>query len=810
MKMLQSYIFVQKCARRPTDFIPFCALSEAKGIGITMVFYDDPKLEAIRRQIQANPIVEKGWLKLDKALSGFGRAELQEVERTQLEMQGRVRQFGGNKRFTLGNYIREQANRAHQLAFLYRMKGEAGLAGAGRIKELILLICREEAWLYQGGSGRASDLWTADIGLHLSLAYDCIRDTLSEEERSTLVGHLYHKAFLPLYKDWLDPACKIHALDTMGHNWWSVCVSGAGTVLLTLGEQVEGYAPLLHAITEGLREWFAYPGNVLQNKKANFGPDGDYIETMSYLDYALGSFMVFEDLYRRATGDGSLFVQPLLSRIPDAYLDTVFRLDGRIHSLTFGDSGARNSNGHVWLRLAEECQRADMLAFFLEHLDFPAGPLELYYYPESLAPAFPGHRAGVSILAHSGYGMIRDSRDTNDGGTLLAVKTGESWNHNHLDAGSFVLISGGREWIMDSGYCGYSKPLYNSYYRQSAAHNVVLLDGEGQPPEMIEYGTKFEGRLPAYLDAPDYRYVLADCTGPYMQMYNRFYRHFILLDGFLVMVDDLFASRGGSFQWLLHYKGSAALDGETLELSPEGPPGSSRLTVRHLYPERKQYLREQGYSTAAHRGAGQEDVFPEAEYMKICAEGENRRIKFITLFTLPQAAGLGVKVEKQADAQFQTFRMVYPDGRVLLFLCNLHADGRVMHDNAHGSFAGVETDAFLSSVLYSPEGEIERITLHNGSYWKSGGICRFSSILKADAYLDYRNGLEIRTGLTADAWCYFACEQMEEAGLHSHGFRYDPLSGLWKRKLKEGQEHIRLEAKNHAPNPAKELRHILD
>ena len=32
----------------------------------------------------------------------------------------------------------------------------------------------------------------------------------------------------PLAGDWLDPAKRIHALDSMGHNWWMVCVGAAG------------------------------------------------------------------------------------------------------------------------------------------------------------------------------------------------------------------------------------------------------------------------------------------------------------------------------------------------------------------------------------------------------------------------------------------------------------------------------------------------------------------------------------------------------------------------------------------------------
>lgn len=749
-----------------------------------MGFYDVASVERIRRLIHSNPAMGKGWGELKASVADCGEDWVQEVDRTQTGMQDRVRQFGGNKRFTLGNYVREQAKKVHSLAFRYRMEGDAD--AADRVKRMILLLCREESWLYQAGSGRGSDLWTADIGFHLALAYDCIRDTLGQDDRDRIEGHLYRKAFLPLYGDWLHPVRRIHALDTMGHNWWVVCVSGAGILLLVLGERLEHYAERLHTIVEGLREWFRYPGNLLQNKKANFGPDGDYIETMSYLDYALAGFMVFEDYYRRRTGDGSLMSMPVMAHIPDAYLGTVYRLDGKLHTFSFGDVGERSAYAYVWLRLAGKNRRPDMLAFFHANKESPEGPLELLYYPEGMSPELPPHRGGVTVLEHSGCGIIRDGADTEEGGTLLAVKTGESWNHNHLDVGTFLLISGGHEWVVDSGYCVYSKPLYNAYYRQPRAHNVVLLDGEGQPPEMIEYGTKFEGKVPACLDAPGYKYMLADCTGPYMSVYHRFYRHFVLLDGFMVLVDDLFANREGTFEWLLHYQGEAHVEGETVELRA----GGAKLTVRQLYPERKQYVKEAGYTTSFHRSTGMEDVFPEAEYLKIRSEGENRRIKFLSLFTLPSGAELGAAVEKQSDAQFQSFRLRYPDGRSLMFLCNLHADGRVMHDNAHGSFQGIETDAFLSSVLYGPDGRIERISLHNGSYWKEGGRCWFSSLLKGDVLLDYRDGLEVWTGLTAEAWCYFASE--DPHGVVPGELLHDPETGMWKRRMKKGREYARL------------------
>ena len=44
--------------------------------------------------------------------------------------------------------------------------------------------------------------------------------------------------------------------------------------------------------------------------------------------------------------------------------------------------------------------------------------------------------------------------------------------------------------IIDSGTCSYSRPEYSSYYRQSKAHNVVLIDGEAQNPEDCSRGDR--------------------------------------------------------------------------------------------------------------------------------------------------------------------------------------------------------------------------------------------------------------------------------------------------------------------------------
>jgi oligo-alginate lyase len=744
-----------------------------------MSFYDSASLKKLSRLIQTQPEVSRGWNRMAAAMGSINPAYLEEVKQQLEQMRDRVREFGGNKRFTLGNYVREKAKEAHTLAFYYHMKKNPETAEL--VKELILLLCEEEAWVYQGGR-RNSDLWTADIGFQLAVAYDTVREALDSTTRDMVENHLYQKAFLPLYEDWLHPVKKLHALDTMGHNWWSVCVAGAGMIMLVLGQRVKDYSHYLHAVVEGLREWFDYPGNVLQNKKANFGTDGDYIETMSYLDYALASFVAFEAYYRRQTGSNELLQLPVLGHIPNAYLRTVYRMDGRLHSFGFGDVGDRYSHSHVWLMLADHFRRGDMLTFFHAWKEEPVSPLELYFYPEQLEREPIPAKPELAVLHHSGYAVIRSDADTEEG-TVFAIKTGESWNHNHLDVGSFLLFSGGREFIIDSGYCVYSKPLYNAYYRQSHAHNVILLDGAGQPPDMIEFGTKFQGEIPVHLDTPNYKYVLADCTGPYMHLYHRFYRHIIMLDSLLVMVDDLFANRDGAFEWLLHYDGEADASEGTITICNEG----KELRISQLYPETKEYILEKGFKSSFHRSTGREDEFPEASYLKIRTESEGRRTKYITLFELPGGGDRPLSISKLQNEQFQGLRFIEPSGGYTDLLCNLHADGRVMHDNSHGGLAGIETDAFLCTVQYDTEGNVVRVSMHNGSYLRVGGSCLFSSLLKSDVLIDYSSGLDCWTSLSADAWCSFAY-----SGAAPDGLMLDPTTNLWRKKLEKGNRHFHL------------------
>jgi hypothetical protein len=79
----------------------------------------------------------------------------------------------------------------------------------------------------------------------------------------------------------------------MGHNWWSVCVSGAGVgVIALLGEDPRATG-WLKGVETALAGFFDYRGMVLLNKTTNFDPSGAFFESVHYAGCALESHLTF-------------------------------------------------------------------------------------------------------------------------------------------------------------------------------------------------------------------------------------------------------------------------------------------------------------------------------------------------------------------------------------------------------------------------------------------------------------------------------------------------------------------------------------
>jgi len=94
-------------------------------------------------------------------------------------------------------------------------------------------------------------------------------------------------------------------------------------------------------------------------------------------------------------------------------------------------------------------------------------------------------RQRLHAFAQGGYYVLSAERHREDEWVVVvdAATHGLAplYAHAHADALSFWLSYGGREFVVDPGtYCYYGRDVWRSYFRSTAAHNTVRIDGAEQ------------------------------------------------------------------------------------------------------------------------------------------------------------------------------------------------------------------------------------------------------------------------------------------------------------------------------------------
>jgi hypothetical protein len=625
---------------------------------------------------------------------------------------------GGGQHANYGQPANQISSMGSTLGLAYHVAGERQYAA--KLRDAMLHYARYQRWNGPGQAGRSpqwkSELNGAGFCFGFGAGFDAIREFLTAEERQTIVAAMVRLGIRPALEDWVLPATRIHALDSMGHNWWAVCVSNAGVACLAILDDEPRAAVWVDRTADNLAQWFGYRGNVLQNKSATFDRDGAFYEGAGYANYALSEYLRFRLAYANVVpGHSQPRVKPL-EQATDFFLQTLYPTSSGFYTVNFGDSGLHNSSAATVRLLVETGFRHPNSGWYLSKTGttgpLAADPLALLARQPQPPPTPPDSLPRSCIYRDVGWAMLRDS--WRDDATMLGVKCGFTWNHSHADAGSFVLFHKGAPLITDSGTVNYADPLYRGYYVTSHAHNVVLFNGEGQPAEDIGRGVKFPGRMYSLLDGAGLKYVYADATGPMARWFTRAYRHWLWLDGAILVFDDLRAFEPGRFDWLLHHDGaSAALDGNRVTLSA----GNSKADLRFLFPADLDVREEMGYA----------DHQPEqkAPYSVFSNKAPSRDEKFLAAILPYPDRGAIPLVEPLSSADAIGVRVSQGEAVTDVWL-NLRADGRKMHDNSINRISGWDTDAYLLALTRARDAStdtrnVSRYFVADGSFLRNSG-----------------------------------------------------------------------------------------
>jgi oligo-alginate lyase len=147
-----------------------------------------------------------------------------------------VAEVGGGQQ---ANYItpaNQIAEMGLTLGLLFHLTGEPRYAD--KLREALLYYTGYVRWFGPGLVDRVppwhSELDTSRFSFGYAAGYDALRHMLSETDRGRIADGMVRLGALTILDDWILPGKRIHSLDSMGHNWWGVCVAGGGLCALAL------------------------------------------------------------------------------------------------------------------------------------------------------------------------------------------------------------------------------------------------------------------------------------------------------------------------------------------------------------------------------------------------------------------------------------------------------------------------------------------------------------------------------------------------------------------------------------------------
>jgi oligo-alginate lyase len=506
-------------------------------------------------------------------------------------------------------------------------------------------------------------------------------------------------------------------------------------------------AEWLERISAGSIEWFNYAGSTLETKPASFD-NGAFYESANYASFGLSQYLLFRLAWNNTfVGKPAPPQIATLDRAGDYFINIAYPNSDQLMSLNFGDGSLHVDGSRVMTLLIANGISEPRYLWYLNRVGqqtFREGidrstPLGLMYCADdaslAAAPAAPDLPPSA-IYRGMGWAVLRSSWDKD--ATLLAVKSGMTWNHAHADAGSFILFHHGKNLLIDSGNCSYTLPEYDAYYRQSQAHNVVLFNGQGENPEDTYHGSQFPGSVQNLIDVGELKYVWADATGPMSQHFIRNFRHFLWIGDVILIIDDLKAYEPGQFEWLLHFDGKAERQGLDLSIAQD----SARLVVRPLFP---QTFPEAGFphdfpeKMQLVEKTGLKDHEPQTKltYYSLTPAEKTRQTKLITALVLADGDNQP-QIERLEDKNMIGVR-IRQGGKTTDVYLNLLADGRLRHLNSTLSVNGWETDAYLTAIAFPDSADATnpdaatRYFIAQGSYLRRDGKVVLDSLSKVFA-----------------------------------------------------------------------------
>ncbi len=438
----------------------------------------------------------------------------------------------------------------------YALSGDPEALSATR--RALMTVARWRTW---------TPTWFAAHGLHtyyevgvfsecLAVGYDLIAGHLTSAEKSAITEAAYQNAIKPTVEEYFTE----NRMPIAASNWMANSVGGSIALAASLyGDAPEWNGRLGTALAELLVAYQhllagLFPGDGSEAEPAGY--EAFAMEGMSFGQAALDALGIRPPGMRQMEQS---FWWPRYAEVrPNLVLDTG-DFAGALRGLSGFAWGAEHAGDPSLRAFYDTAETGTLLGVSkVEHtgraLEMAPGILDLACCsaPASPAPIPPPSR----IFAGRGSAVLRSGWKPDD--TVISIRVGPWFNHEHHDQGSFQVAVFGEKLISEAGYADYYRdPYYPPYFTQAAGHNTVLVDGDpfSQPGENGRYWKALADypTFTAHVLSPATDYLSAELSDAYDGVLKSFRREFIFLKpDVLIVRDRIEAPAPHRYTWLLH------------------------------------------------------------------------------------------------------------------------------------------------------------------------------------------------------------------------------------------------------------------
>ena len=492
-----------------------------------------------------------------------------------------VRQLARETPFPDGPLLSQQdlGNGARALrtnAFVYTVSGdeEYGLRARG----YLLTACTWPYWQDADriAHGQTVSYMSGTFQGSVAETYDWISPLLTDEERATVQGAMLTKSLEPLIR---QHGTEMEARD-FGTNRIALAQGGVGLAAMVLKEDLPGNATVNAAET-------IVHDTLLEQYFNRFDRDGAWAEGIGYLSYGLANDaggsggIYYAEALRHTTGE-DLFRHEKFSKSP-GFLVYFLPPDRRGESGAFGDEDFSEV-----FRSAPAAALASRTGNPLGQWYYRNAPLrspdpvgDILFSEPNLPEQSPESLPPSHWFPDAGWVALRTGWDADD--TLVGFKAGPTTPGNvRPEKNSFLFDALGERLVILPGMSseGYGGN-YWDWYAATVGQNTILLDGDSEsqeifPPENASVITRF-------LTTEFYDQVQGSSAEVYGGKLSRFTRDLVFVKpegpGYLVVYDDLAATRNVEFDFLLHALGKESI---TVTDSAAGQAAITRGNVTAL------------------------------------------------------------------------------------------------------------------------------------------------------------------------------------------------------------------------------------